>query len=414
MLINKKIRKMKVLQINVTCGQGSTGVIATEIAEQLEKKGHESYIAYGQGTTTYPKSYKIGNNFENKLHSLWNTRILGKEGYGTTLGTRKFIHWIDLINPDIIQIHNLHSNFLNFPMFFEYVKNKNIPVVWALFDCWAFTGKCTHFSEIKCRKWENQCDNCPQLSSGPKTWFFDRTKELYKEKKKLFTSLPSLDVIVCSNWLKSEVEKSFLSKWPIHMIYNWIDMSKFEEIKDSSIFDKYGITECKKYLVSVSAFWDDNTTRLTDAIRLSEILPEDYQLVIIGKKNTKRNIPSKIVHIDFVSGTKELSKLYSGAISFVGFSTEDTFGKVFAEAMLCGTPAVVFDSTACPEVVGDTGYAVAPHDIVSMLEKVMEIDRNGRGFYSQRCKERVISLYSYEQNVERYISIYEKLCNSRC
>ena len=44
---------MKVLQINVTCGKGSTGVIATEIAQRLEAKGHEAYIAYGQGTTNY-------------------------------------------------------------------------------------------------------------------------------------------------------------------------------------------------------------------------------------------------------------------------------------------------------------------------------------------------------------------------
>ena len=100
---------MKVLQINVTSGHGSTGVIATEIAEKLEAKGHEAYIAYGQGSTAYTKSYKIGNNLENKIHSLLYTRILGKEGYGTFYGTWKFLRWIDHIKPDVIQVHNLHS-----------------------------------------------------------------------------------------------------------------------------------------------------------------------------------------------------------------------------------------------------------------------------------------------------------------
>ena len=80
--------------------------------------------------------------------------------------------------------------------------------------------------------------------------------------------------------------------------------------------------------------------------------------------------------------------------------------------MLCGTPCVVFNSTACPEVVGDTGYAVEPHDVQAMFEKVKEIDHNGRDFYSQRCKDLVMSRYGYEQNVNKYIDIYEQIYNN--
>ena len=404
---------MKVLEINVTCGHGSTGVIAVEIAEVLRSQGHTCYIAYGQGTTTYDMAYKVGSNLENKAHGLINTRLIGEEGTGTICGTRKFIKWIDSINPDIVHIHNLHSNFLNYEIFFNYLKERKIPVVWSFFDCWPFTGKCTHFVANGCRAWEEGkgCKgNCPQLhSSGFITWFFDKTAKMYNQKKKWFTSLDSLDIIVCSNWLKSEVEKSFLSSRPIHMIYNWIDTSKFKELHDDAVYENYGIDSSKKILVSVSAFWGDNTTRFQDAVRLAELLPQEYQLVIIGKKVTQKPIPHNMVHIDFVSGTEELSKLYSAAHAFVGFSIEDTFGKVFAEAMLCGTPVIVFNSTACPEVVGDVGYAVQPHDVEAMLEKVLEIDKNGKHFYSERGKELVMSQYGYEMNVAKYIEIYKKI-----
>lgn len=400
---------MKVLQVNATCGKGSTGVIAIEIAQRLEARGHDSYIAYGQGTTDYPKSFKIGTNLENRIHGLWHARILGKEGFGTTCGTRNFIKWVDSINPNIIQIHNLHSNYLNFPMFFEYVRNKNIPVVYSLFDCWPFTGKCTHFTEPLCRKWETQCGDCPRLQTGSTTWFFDRTKSLYNIKKKIFTTLPSLDIIVCSNWLKSEVEKSFLAEWPIHMIYNWVDTEKFKEIHDDSVYDRYGLDKCKKLLISVSAGWDDITTRYSDALRLAEILPNDYQLVIVGSLTSKRPLHMNMKHINYVNGTEELSKLYSAALAFVGFSVEDTFGKVFAETMLCGTPAVVFNSTACPEVVGNTGYSVTPHAVDEMLEKVKEINKNGRGYYCERCKLYVKENYDYTTNVDKYIEIYENI-----
>lgn len=404
-----KEKKIKVLQINVTCGQGSTGVIAIEIAELLGKNGYRSYIAYGQGKTNYPYAYKIGSVKENKLHSLFNTRILGEEGTGTYWGTKKFIRWIEKIKPDIIHIHNLHSNFLNYKIFFSYLIKKQTPVVWSFFDCWPFTGKCTHFTEAKCMKWQTECNHCPQLhTSGAKTWFFDKTKKLYNQKKDCFTKL-NLNIIVCSNWLKSEVEKSFLKDFPIHMIYNWIDVNKFKEMHDNTIYKKYGLDSSKKILISVSAFWGDDTTRLRDAIRLASILPKEYQLVLVGTKTSKQELLSNMVHINFVKGVEELSKLYSSAVAFVGFSVEDTFGKVFAESMLCGTPAIVFNATACPEVVGNVGYAVSPHNVQEMLEKVLEIDRNGRSYYSKRCKEHVCTQYDYELNVGRYIALYEKI-----
>ena len=171
------------------------------------------------------------------------------------------------------------------------------------------------------------------------------------------------------------------------MIYNWIDFEKFHEVYDEKVYNRYHLDPTKKTLVSVSAFWDDHTTRLTDAIRLAGILPDDYQLVIIGKKTSTIEIPHNMVHIDYVAGTNELSKLYSCALAYVNFSVEDTFGKVIAEAQLCGTPAIVFNATACPEVVGDSGYIVPPHDVNAMCECILEIAKNGRSHYSQRCIE---------------------------
>ena len=51
---------MRILQINTVCGYGSTGRIAVDIALEAENRGHECYIAYGHGTTTYHRAYQIG------------------------------------------------------------------------------------------------------------------------------------------------------------------------------------------------------------------------------------------------------------------------------------------------------------------------------------------------------------------
>ena len=39
---------------------------------------------------------------------------------------------------------------------FDYLKKREIPVVWTLHDCWAFTGHCAYFDYINCKKWEEK------------------------------------------------------------------------------------------------------------------------------------------------------------------------------------------------------------------------------------------------------------------
>ena len=77
---------MKILHINTVCGHGSTGSIAVDIAAECEKRGHAYYIAYGQGDTTYHRSFKIGGRWENHFHNLVRSRLLGMQGYGTCRG----------------------------------------------------------------------------------------------------------------------------------------------------------------------------------------------------------------------------------------------------------------------------------------------------------------------------------------
>ena len=39
---------MKIIQINTICGKGSTGRITQDIADWLNKNGHECLIAFGR------------------------------------------------------------------------------------------------------------------------------------------------------------------------------------------------------------------------------------------------------------------------------------------------------------------------------------------------------------------------------
>ena len=105
--------------INVVCGVKSTGRICTDLAEELEKRGHKVKIAYGRGQV--PKRHekyalKIGNNLSVRLHAIY-ARIFDASGYGSYLATKRLKKKKKKYDPDVIHLHNLHGYYLNLPLF---------------------------------------------------------------------------------------------------------------------------------------------------------------------------------------------------------------------------------------------------------------------------------------------------------
>ena len=82
-------------------------------------------------------------------------------------------------------------------------------------------------------------------------------------------------------------------------------------------------------------------------------------------------MPKNIIGITRTEDQTELAKLYSLSSVFVNPSTEETFGLVAAEAMACGTPAIVTNSTACPEIINNNvGFIVPPNDSNAIYENI--------------------------------------------
>lgn len=395
--------------INSVSGYGSTGSICVDIALELERQGHECYIAYGQISNGYDKEFKIGTTIENHLHNI-GSRLFGKQGYFTRSGTKKLVEFIKGYNPDVIHFHNLHGNYLNLEILFEYLISVQKPIVWTLHDCWAYTGKCAHYTEVQCYKWQTECTTCPQLKTYPPSVFFDYSKEMFVDKKKWFTSLQNLTIIPVSKWLAGEVQKSFLSKFPIHPIYNWVDHAIFKETIDEEFIQKYGIDTSKFTIVLVSAGWSVTDVKWIDALKLASIIDNDMQIVMIGKVADATLLPMNIKHIPYLHGKEELAKAYSFADVYVHLSTEDTFGKVIAEAMSCGTPAIVYNATACPEIVGDgCGYVVEKRNIPAIIENIKKIQKKGRSSYSSYCRAHVLANFDLKSNIEQTINNYKQL-----
>ena len=342
---------MKILQINSVCGIRSTGRICTDLAEVLEQNGHECKIAYGREIV--PEKYqkyavRIGDDFDVKIHAL-QSRFFDNAGFGSRLATEQFIEWVRKYNPDVIHLHNLHGYYINIEILFNYLAKVDKPIIWTLHDCWAYTGHCAYYSYVKCDKWKVGCFNCSHKKSYPSSLLFGQSKQNWIKKKTLFTSVKNMILVTPSKWLANEVKQSFLSKYPVKVIPNGIDLNVFKPTP-SNFREKNGLVG-KKIILGVACIWDARKG-LNDFVELSKILDDNYKIVLVGlSEKQKKELPKNILKIAKTNNIQELAEIYSAADVFFNPSREETMGLTTVEAMACGTPVVVSNCTAVPEVV---------------------------------------------------------------
>lgn len=393
---------MKVLQINSVCGIGSTGRIATDLADILARQGHECRIAYGRGIV--PERYRdiavrIGTDMDVRIHGV-QTRLFDLHGFGSRTATRKFLRWVEEYDPDVIHLHNIHGYYINIELLFNYLKRAGKPVFWTLHDCWAFTGHCSHFVEAKCEQWKTGCRTCTQLKKYPTCMGFGRVAQNYAQKKELFTAVPNLTVITPSEWLAGQVRGSFLGEYPVRVIQNGIDLSVFKWV-DSDFREKYGLID-KKIVLGVANVWDASKG-LYDFAELSEMLDRRHKIVLVGLTQEQvTQLPPEILGITRTGSVRELAEIYSAADIFVNPSRQETMGLVTVEAMACGTPAVVYDQTAVPEVVDElSGVVVKVGDVKGLAEAIERVSLS-----PEACLERA-KVFEKRKQYLAYIACYE-------
>jgi glycosyltransferase involved in cell wall biosynthesis len=412
-LINN-LKMPKLLQIVVECNTGSTGTIAEAIGNIAIKNGWESYIAYGRPykpSNSY--TYKIESKCGVYIHGLL-TRIFDAHGKGSLIATKKLIKYVKTIKPDIIHLHHLHGYYINIRILFDYLSSSNIPVVWTFHDCWSFTGHCAYFDYVSCNRWQTECYNCPQKKEYPASYVFDRSKRNYKEKRDLFTSVSQMTIISVSKWLDEKVSQSFFKEITHKVIYNGIDTNIFKPSSSNDnveIRNKYEIG--KSFLIlGVASPWSKRKG-LDDFIKLSYSLNQNEKILLIGLNDKQiQSLPKNIIGVKKTENKQELVNLYSAADVYINLSVEETFGLTTAEALACGTPAIVYKSTACPEIIDDfTGIAVEKKNISAVINAINIIKIKGKNYYSLYCRERAIKYFNKDDRFNDYLILYNDILN---
>ncbi len=398
-----------ILQINIVVNYGSTGRIIEELGQTAYQNGWNSYIAYGRKFQSLkPDLIRIGSGLEVILHGL-RTRLFDQHGLGSRKATINLIEQIDKLKPDIIHLHNLHGYYINIEILFNYLALKNIPVVWTFHDCWQLTGHCAYFDVVGCEKWKTECHHCPQTKEYPASFGLDRSKKNFHHKKELFTLLKNLTIVPVSSWLENIVKQSYFTGFPIRVISNGIDTNVFLPLQDKTIRKKYRL-ENKFIILGIANIWSSHKG-LNDFIQLSKKLESDDQIILVGlTKSQIKTLPSNIIGIERTNDIQELAALYSDADVFINPSVEETFGLTTVEALACGTPTIVFNATASPELVmPETGFVVEKGDMQSLMNAIQIIKTKGKSSFSIVCRERAKKFYDKNDRHMDYLNLYESI-----
>lgn len=407
MVFREQIEKMKIVQINTVCGTGSTGRITTDIHNLLVKKGYDSLVVFGRGKPLRCNNYiKVSSKLDMYFHALM-TRIFDFHGLGSLFSTFKLIRSLNSIKPDLIHMHNIHGYYLNYFVLFFYIKNRKIPVVWTLHDCWPITGHCAYFSYVNCSKWTKICKKCPQKHSYPSNYLFSNAQINFRVKKHLFSSLHNMTVVTPSTWLGEISRQSFLKKYNTITINNGVDLDIFK-FKKNDLKERYCILD-KKVILGVANPWTERKG-LVYFLELSKIVPENYMIVLIGlSKQQIVELPNNIIKLSRTNSAEELAEYYSAADVFANPTLEDNFPTTNIESLACGTPVVTFQTGGSPEILDEnTGHICKEKNAESLLEGINLILNESKDF-KKNCRLRAVKFYNKDERFNDYINLYKTI-----
>ena len=400
---------MRIAQIDVNYNFSSTGKIVADLAAGLDERGHSTLVCFGRGSDPNVNDvHRISSRAEVLLHAL-GTRVTGLTDGFSPFSTRRLIEHLERFMPDVVHLHDLHGYYVNISSVVDYLKNKRIPTLWSFHCEFMYTGKCG--VAFDCDKWKTECEDCPRLKEYPKSWFFDFTNRMFREKQLLFADFERVRLVAPSEWLAGRMRQSIVREKPIDVIPNGLDVNTFHRCDTKELRSTLGIK--KEYVVlavGADLFSENKGGRWV--LDIASHNPESgIVFVMVGVEKMPKQIPANVRIVPRIFDQRLLAKYYSMADVLLLTSSKETFSMVSAESLACGTPVIGFDSGA-PKEVALPGYGkFVPYADLDALESLLLRVKAGEITFmsSAACVQFARDRYSKDFMVKAYESLYRQL-----
>lgn len=392
-----------VCHINTQDMQGGAAKVAWRLTEHLKKIEIDSKIlvGYKNSNENFVSSFEL-----NKAGSVPQDLL-----YYNYYGSFGLIKSKEIINSDILHLHNLHGDYFNPFSIINISRLKS--TVWTLHDMQAITGHCAH--SFDCEKWKTGCNSCPYLSVYPAIPF-DTTAALWNDKKKIYEQ-SELTIVVPSIWLKEKVEKSILNNFNLELIYNGIPTDVFKSNDRTYVRRKYKIPENFIVIGIVADGGADNIWKGGKYVYNSiDFITQKIKNVLflnVGG-NSNHNNPH-IVNIPSIVDEEQLVEVYSLMDIFLYPSIADNCPLVVIEAISCGIPVVGFKTGGIPEIIenGKEGFIVEYLSQEELNKALLRLtsDEKLRKSFSISAREKAVKYFDHQITAEKYQRLYESILN---
>ncbi len=235
-------------------------------------------------------------------------------------------------------------------------------------------------------------------------------------------------IIAVSNHTKNDLIKLLnIPAEKITVIYGGIDTTTFRLILDKNLLESIREEYClpNNYILSVSTLEPrKNFEGLLFAYkRLKEILHNPPKLVIVGRQGWKAEHISQTVKqlrlkrdVIFAGYVTEehLPMIYNSALLFICPSLYEGFGLPVLEAMACGVPVIVSNTSSLREIAKEAGITVDPHNYYEMAEKMKELIMTHRLRDQLRDKGlEHVRMFSWKLCARKTLALYTELYKSK-
>lgn len=401
---------MNIAIINVS-DYGSTGRIACGLHTYLLDKGHNAYLCYGRGGQ-YEDTfhYKIDTELELRFHAIM-TRLLGDQGFYSYYATKRLIKFIEEKEIELIYAENLHSYYINEKMFFDYIIEKNIPMVYIMADEYPFLGKCGF--NCDCNNYLQGCGRCPQVHYYPKSFWFDRSRKIFQMKRLAYQQLSRAKFVAPEFVIKKAKTSPLIkgTKIQLQVLDEAIDTRRCVPKDNKEIRKKFGISEDKIIIVCVAVFPKYGIRKGGEYfLEAARMLEDDNRFYFIhaGFQMDTKICPSNYLPIKFVS-PEELPEYYSVADLFVFPSLYDTMPNTCLEALACGTPLLCFNTSGMP-YLGDESVLtlVEPRNVEQIVEVIKKVKPKNQTVIDT-CRDYALSRYDNQKYFAKLYDISKDL-----
>jgi glycosyltransferase involved in cell wall biosynthesis len=407
---------LSIALVHTSDSGGGAEISTYSLFRSLKELGHNCRLFVARKSTQDPDVHEIARYrpFPGLLRAI---QFL-EEHTGWQYFYQPWFRRLDkLLGPEVDVVH-YHSLWYGRAGFAEITALPRLtrlyPSLITLRDWWMVTGHCAHPAE-GCERWKTGCGQCPDLSLSPAV-SRDGTRFNWT-RKRVAIGRSKLRVTAVSSWMAKLAEQSpiFEGK-PVHTVHNGIDHTVFFPRDRASMRQKHRLP-MSDFIVMIAGQSVEGTNRTgagapllaLDALVKSETNPF---LLAVGASasNVLRQWNGRGQAVEFQTQPEIMAEYYCAADVVVVASLWETFGRVPAEAQMCGVPVAAFGTGGIPEVVKheSTGLICKTLDTDALGEAIRGLagDSELRGRYGSAAATRALELFSHLAIARKFVEHY--------